>query len=43
MKKIASKPYNRYRQTLAWIGFVVIYLVLPILLAVGLSSLYENA
>ena len=28
-----KNPYNTYRKSLAWIGFAVVYLALPILLA----------
>lgn len=34
MKNPTSKPYNRYRRTLAWIGFITSYIIIPIILSI---------
>ena len=38
MKNSTYTPYNRYRKTLAWIGFVVVYVLIPLVIVLVLSN-----
>lgn len=39
MKNPTFTPYNRYRKTLAWIGFIVLYVVSPVFISVFIYRL----